>query len=1162
VSLDFLFRTDEFGALVRAVASGDRPLAVHGVIEPAKAYVLACLARTAGRPVVFIRAESAPLAPVEQECRFFTSRLAPDAGLATLPPLADNPYFEVPPALDRASSRMKLFRRLLATPPSIIVTNLGGLLKPVPVPEDLAGLFLSLEVGAEADHDLLLETLARYGYAKEDLIASPGEYAWRGGIVDVFSPWEINPFRVEFDGSRVVSLREFDISSQRSLKKIERLTIPGLREFPASPEFLDRWVAAARKRAKGAGRDLEAKIAAVERGDFGPSFAALALLLSDRFAPVTEYLRDPVFVVDNPEAVDCEWGALVEELRGQYADLLADGVFALPPEEIFPPRLLQRVRKEAVRFEELGAPARKKVFSFSFQPVPRFDNKIPFFLQYLKKLQAERDLCSIYLSNTGTRQRLATLLRESDIPVLETESPLAVPPRSEVALLLGALPGGFSYPKEKLDFFAEKDIFTEEKVIVNRASRRPFFSQFQDLQAGDYVVHADYGIGIFRGLQRLEVEGKGREFIELHYRDGDKLLVPVEDLNLVQKFSKAGPGLATAPGGAGEAGRTGTGKLGPELPALDKLGANTWEKTRTRAKRAVEAVAKELVELYARRRAMKGHPFSPGGEWEEDFGKTFEYEETEDQRRSFREIRDDMEAERSMDRLLCGDVGYGKTEVAMRAAFKAVMDGKQAVILCPTTVLASQHLKTFRDRMVLFPVRVEALTRLQSARQQKAVVADCRKGFVDILIGTHRLLSKDVGFKDLGLLVIDEEQRFGVGHKERIKQFKATIDVLTLTATPIPRTLNMSLSGLRDISLIETPPRDRLAVHTVVTPFNAKLIASAVRQEIGRGGQVYFIHNRIEDIDKVAELITKLVPQARVVAIHGRMGGATLEKRMLDFVDRKYDVLVSTTIVENGIDIPLVNTLIVDRADLYGLAQLYQLRGRVGRSSRQAYAYFLVPPYLELTPLARERLKALKEFSELGSGFRLAARDLEIRGAGNLLGHRQHGTMEAVGFEYYMQLLDQAVRELKGEPVEEENPEIHLKVDIRVPEAYLPQVNLRLNLYKRLASIEDLAEIDRIREEVRDRFGPLPDPIENLLRYGALKHLAKRLRIRSIDRSEHRVVFRFRPQTPVDGSRVTSLLRRYAGSLSPEGVMSLAFRGTTERALLDETVGVLMELSN
>jgi len=1142
VSLDFLFRTAEFKALAAAAVSPERPLSVHGAIEPAKPYVLACLAKASGRPIVFVRPESAPLAPIEHDGRFFLTRLAPGMSLATLAPLSENPYFEVPPPLDAVSSRMKLFRRLLTTPPGIIVTSLGGLLKPVPAPADLDRLFVSLETGGEADHDALLETLSRFGYAREDLIASPGEYAWRGGIVDVFSPWEANPFRIEFDGSRVASLREFDISSQRSLKRVERLTVPGLREFPATPEFLDGWKAAARRRSKGVGRDLEARIAAVERGDFGPSFSAQALLHCDHFVPLTEYLRDPVFVLDNPEALDCEWDAHIEELRGQYADLLTEGVFAVPPDEVFPPRLLQRVRKEAVRFEELGAPAaRKKSLSFSlpFQPVPRFENRIPFFLQYLKKLQAESDLAYIYLSNPATRQRLATLLRESDIPVLETDSPFAVPPRNEAALLVGALPGGFSYPKEKLNVFAEKDIFTEEKVIVSRASRRPFFSQFQDLRAGDYVVHTDYGIGVFQGLQRVEVEGRGREFIELHYRDGDKLLVPVEDLNLVQKFAKAGP----------------------ELPPLDKLGTNTWEKTRTRAKRAVEAVAKDLVELYAKRKAVKGHAFASGGEWDEEFGKTFEYEETDDQLRSIREIRGDMEAATSMDRLLCGDVGYGKTEVAMRAAFMAVMDGKQVAILCPTTVLASQHLKTFRDRMVLFPVRIEALTRLQSPREQKAVVEDCRKGFVDILIGTHRLLSKDVGFKDLGLLIVDEEQRFGVGHKERVKQLKATIDVLTLTATPIPRTLNMSLSGLRDISLIETPPRDRLAVHTVVTPFNAKLIAAAVRQEIGRGGQVYVIHNRIEDIDKVAELVEKLVPQARVVTIHGQMPAAALEKRMLGFVERKYDVLVSTTIIENGIDIPLVNTLIVDRADLYGLAQLYQLRGRVGRSSRQAFAYFLVPPYLALTPLARERLKALKEFSELGSGFRLAARDLEIRGAGNLLGHRQHGTMEAIGFEYYMQLLDQAIRGLKGEPAEEENPEINLKADIRVPEDYLPQVNLRLNLYKRLASVEDLGEIERIREEVRDRYGPPPDTIENLLRYGALKHLAKRLRLRSIDRAEHRVVFKFRPETPVDWSRVAPLLKRHSGSLSPEGVMSLAFRGTTERDLLDETVGVLMELS-
>jgi len=1140
VSLDFLLRTAEFADLSRAVASPERPISVRGVIEPAKACLLACLAKTAGRPIVFVRAESAPLGQAEQDARFYLPRLAPGAGLAALAPLSENPYFEVPPALDVVSSRMKLFRRLLGTPPALIVTSLGGLLKPVPAPDDLRSLFLDLEVGGEADHDALLQTLARYGYTREDLIASPGEYAWRGGIVDVFSPWEANPFRIELDGTRVASLREFDISTQRSVKRIERLTIPGLREFPAAPEFIEAWKAAARRRGKGLGRDLEAKTAAVDGGEFGPSFAALALLVADRFVPVTDYLRDPVFVVDNPEAVDCEWDDHVKGLRDQFADLLADGVLAVDPDAIFPPRLLQRVRREAVRLEEMGAPARRKSISFPFQPVPRFDNKIPFFLQYIKKLQEESDLCSIYLLNAGTRQRLAALLRENDIPAVESDSPFATPPRNEVSLLLGPLPGGFSYPREKLDLFAEKDIFTEEKVIVSRATRRPFFSQFQDLQAGDYVVHADYGIGVFRGLRRVEVEGQGREFIELHYRDGDQLLVPVEDLNLVQKFSQAGA----------------------DRPPLDKLGTNTWEKTRTRAKRAVEAVAKELVDLYAKRRAVKGHAFSSGGPWDEEFAKTFEYDETEDQLRSIREIRGDMERETSMDRLICGDVGYGKTEVAMRAAFKAVMDGKQVAVLCPTTVLASQHMKTFRDRMVLFPVRIEALTRLQSPREQKAVLEECRKGFVDILIGTHRLLSRDVGFKDLGLLIVDEEQRFGVGHKERIKQLKATIDVLTMTATPIPRTLNMSLSGLRDISLIETPPRDRLAVHTVVTPFNAKLVAAAIRQEIARGGQVYVIHNRVEDIDKVEAMIVKLVPQARVVSVHGRMTGPALEKRMLDFVDRKYDVLVSTTIIENGIDIPLVNTLIVDRADLYGLAQLYQLRGRVGRSARQAYAYFLVPPYLELTPIARERLKALKEFSELGSGFRLAARDLEIRGAGNLLGHRQHGTLESVGFEYYMQLLDQAIRGLKGEIVEETNPEINLKVDIHVPEDYLPQVNLRLNLYKRLAAVESLEEIERIRDEIADRFGPVPGPIENLLRYGALKHLAAKLRIRSLDRTERRVVVKFRPETPVDWSRVTPLLKRHSGSLSPEGVMSLALRGTTEKELLEETVGVLMALSS
>jgi len=437
---------------------------------------------------------------------------------------------------------------------------------------------------------------------------------------------------------------------------------------------------------------------------------------------------------------------------------------------------------------------------------------------------------------------------------------------------------------------------------------------------------------------------------------------------------------------------------------------------------------------------------------------------------------------------------------------------------------------------------------------------DLRKGLVDIVIGTHRLLSNDVSYKDLGLLIIDEEQRFGVGHKEKIKGLKASIDVLTLTATPIPRTLNMSLTGLRDISLIETPPRDRLSVHTVVTPWNARLIADAVKQELGRGGQVYYIHNRIEDIDKVVGLVEKLVPRARVVTVHGRMTGAALEKRMMDFIAHKSDVLVSTTIIENGIDIPLVNTLIVDRADLYGLAQLYQLRGRVGRSSRQAFAYFLVPPYMELPSMARERLKALKDFSELGSGFRLAAKDLEIRGAGNLLGHRQHGAMEALGFDYYMHLLETAIRELKGGHAEEVNAEINLKADIRIPDDYLPQINLRLNLYKRLASVEDEDEVEKIRRDIEDRFGPPPESVENLLLYGTIKFLARRLGIQSLTRVEDRIVFKFLPENPVDWARVADLLKRSSGSLTPQGVLSLRLRSRSQRALLDETVRSLKEL--
>ncbi len=1139
MSLNFLRRTDEFRGLVRLLASGSQaPVSVRGVIEPAKAYFITSLAGEIGRPVVLVRPLSAPLDAFEERCRFFAAELGLQVETVSFPALFDNPYFEVPPAMDAAARRMRAFRGLTRRPPDIMVTNLAGLLKPVPRPADLRSYFLSLEPAVEMERERLLQLLERFGYGRTDIVSMHGEYAWRGGIVDVFPPWEENPVRIELAGPEVASLRRFDAATQRSVKKLDAVVIPSLREFPATPEFVESWKRAARRRFRGC-RELEARLAGLDRGDYWPNFPVAAHLAGEYFVSVAEYLKDAVFVIDRFEETDAEWAGTLKELDGQFGELAAEGAAALPPREVFLTGLMEKIYKGAVRLEELDA-ARpgKAFFSFGFQSVPRFENRIPFFVQYAARLQSERDLCYVYFSSPGTRGKLRLILEENGVACAEAASGRDVPRAAELMLLTGPLGQGFAYPQEKVSFFAERDIFTEEQAVVGRAPKRPAVSSFQDIRAGDFVVHTDYGVGVFLGLERVEVEGKPREFIEILYRDGDKLLVPVEDLNLVQRFSR----------------------VESEVPVLDKLGTGNWEKTKARARKAVELVAKELVELYAARKAQKGFAFS-AGDWEEDFDRTFEYEETEDQLRSISEVRTDMESEAPMDRLLCGDVGYGKTEVAMRAAFKAVMDGRQVAVLCPTTILASQHLKTFRDRLVLFPVRVEGLTRLQPAAERKAVLEALAAGRVDIIIGTHRLLSKDVVFKDLGLLIIDEEQRFGVAQKERIKQLKTNVDVLTLTATPIPRTLNMSLLGLRDISIIETPPRDRLSIHTVVTPFNGRLIASAVRQELGRGGQVYYIHNRIEDIDAVADFVRRLVPQARVAVIHGRMTGAMLEKRMLDFIERKYDVLVSTTIVENGIDIPLVNTLIVDRADTYGLAQLYQLRGRVGRSSRQAFAYFLVPPYSELTPQARERLKALKEFSELGSGFRLAAKDLEIRGAGTLLGHRQHGAIEAVGFDYYMQLLEQAVRRFKGEPVEAVNPEIQLRVDIRIPEEYIPQTNVRLGLYKRAASVEGLDEIDRIREEMRDRFGPPPASVENLLGYGAVKFLAGRLGISKLERSGSRVYLTFLAGLPLDWSRIHPVLKRHGGSFTPQGVMTLPLTASEDGRLLFETIAALIELT-
>jgi transcription-repair coupling factor (superfamily II helicase) len=691
-----------------------------------------------------------------------------------------------------------------------------------------------------------------------------------------------------------------------------------------------------------------------------------------------------------------------------------------------------------------------------------------------------------------------------------------------VLVAVGHLSKGFRLPAAGLQLWAETDVFDEERHTheKRRSATRTFLSDFRDLKIGDLVVHVDNGIGVFVGLKKIEVGLESQEFMELRYAGEDKLFVPVERLDLVQKYT------------------------GASRPALDKLGGMTWEKAKTRVKKQMRDMAEELLKLYASRKAIPGHAFSPDSHWQQEFEDAFEWELTLDQANAVTDIKRDMESPTPMDRLLCGDVGYGKTEVAMRAAFKAVMDGKQVAVLAPTTVLAFQHLKTLTDRFAAFPVRIDMVSRFRTKAEQKATLEDLEAAKVEIIVGTHRLLSNDVKFRDLGLLVVDEEQRFGVAHKERIKQLKKRVDVLTMTATPIPRTLNMSLAGIRDMSIIETPPKDRLSIQTNVVKFDQEVMRRAIGNELARGGQVYFVHNRVESIFSMADLLHRLVPEARIGVGHGQMREDLLEKVMVDFVAHKYDVLLATTIIENGLDIANANTMIINRADRYGLSQLYQLRGRVGRSDRRAYAYLLIPPEDNLSPVAKKRLAAIREFSDLGSGFRVAALDLEIRGAGNLLGGEQSGQIESVGFDMYMKLLEQTIKELKGEEIEDENrANVNLRVDLRIDEAYIPDMNQRLTIYRRMAGVRSEDELARVIEEARDRYGPPPPSIENLAEYAFIRLLADRVGIESIDREGQLVVLKFRPEAKMDPGWLFRVIQeRKDVQLTPPATLKLDMR--------------------
>jgi transcription-repair coupling factor (superfamily II helicase) len=1087
------------GEARRALAATGR-VALSGLVGPARGLLPLLLADA---PVLVVVPRERDVDETTRDLATLAAEAGLDGAVLALPAPGPPPFRGLPRHADASARRAAAL--LQARRARALVTSPAGLLRPSLAPHLLETRVVSLHVGDEMTPEILLEALDEGGYAREDPVTAPGQVARRGGILDVFPSDRAEPVRIELFGDTVESLRLFDPDTQRATSPVEELVTLPLSDVFATRSVLQALPGILSRRFAGR-RELAPLLEALERGLPPEGLAELVALVPGATVPPWAHLAPGPVAVVEPEAVIQEaeafWARAVEDQRRH-----PEGLTPEPDEALVSRAALDERLAATPRLEVREVATEPGSLHVACRPAPTYAGDVR---RLAADLRATSSTTVFLLGNVGRADRLADVLREDG---------LAVGEGSRVLTRVGVLSRGFEVPEAGLAVLADGDVFPEEVHLHSRGRHRglrSFLSDFRDLKTGDLVVHEEHGIGRFLGLETLAIGGSTREFMVLGYQAGDKLKVPVESFDRIQKYASA------------EGAR----------PAVDRLGSGTWEKTKTRVKKAMRDMAQELLKLYAERKARPGHAFSGESPWQREFEEAFEYEETPDQAQAIAEVAADMAVATPMDRLVCGDVGYGKTEVAMRAAMRAVLDGKQVAVLAPTTVLAFQHWKTFRTRFAPFPVTIEMISRFRKPKEIKAVLARTAAGGVDVLIGTHRLLSKDVVFRDLGLLVVDEEQRFGVAAKERLKHLKTTVDCLTLSATPIPRTLQMGLSGIRDMSVIETPPRDRLAIQTSVVKFSTDVIAAAVRQELARDGQVFLVHNRVESIYSLASLVKRLVPEARVVVGHGQMPEAELERVMLSFVEGRADVLVATTIVENGLDIPRANTLIVNRADRYGLAQLYQLRGRVGRSDRRAFAYLLVPPDTVLSEVARRRLGAIREFSDLGAGFRIAALDLELRGAGNLLGGQQSGHIQAVGLDLYVKLLEQAILELRGEPAREvPRAALHLRVEMRIPPDYVPETHQRLSIYKRVSQLRREEEVAPLRAELRDRYGPLPPEVEGLLRYAALRVRAEALAVLQADATVAALALRFDTRTPLQPDAFVRVVRQQPGAaLLPDGL--------------------------
>ncbi len=1119
-----LKQSREFEEIINAVEKRRYPIGVFGLSESARGYLIHGVYDELDKPFLILTHNDVEAKNLYEDLNLYIPNVF-------YFPTKEVVFYNIDAISgDLRWERLKVIREMSKKSKKIIVASIESLAQKY-IPFELYKEYtFKYSVSDTLNIDELNEKLIQAGYERVDVVEAKGQFSIRGGIMDIYPPLGALPYRIELFGDEIDSIRTFNTESQRSIEKVKSIEI-----FPAKEMILNRenilkatadieedlkLVLSSLKSKKN--KEAMEKINSIIKGNLEALRESWSFETIESYLPYfynntssfLDFFQDGFVVIDDVQRCQGKLDSVYFEFEENYKSFLQlgnilpkQGNLLVPKEELLEKLTYSNVLtlNSIPKSTKILAP--RAIINFTQITLHNYHGQLDLLIEDIKDKKA-RGFRTIILSGTRPRgERLVATLRDRGIESSYSDivNDIAL---GQVVITFGNQLRGFEYPDLKVCVISDKEVFGEAKRKKTSKPKKGVskIKSFTELKVGDYVVHTNHGIGVYRGIKQLELQGHIKDYLQLSYDSGDMLYVPVDQLDLVQKY-------------IGQEGKN---------PKINKLGGTEWAKAKSKVKKSIEEIAEDLVKLYAVRATLKGHSFSKDTVWQKQFEEEFPYDETPDQLTAIEDIKRDMQSNKPMDRLLCGDVGYGKTEVAIRAAFKAVMDGKQVAFLVPTTILAEQHYNNFVQRFSDFPVKVDMVSRFRTATQQKSTLKAVKEGNVDILIGTHRLLSKDLQFKDLGLLIIDEEQRFGVTHKEKLKEFRKNIDVLTLSATPIPRTLHMSLVGVRDISVIETPPEERYPIQTYVVEFNDQLIRDAIMREINRGGQVYFVYNRVETIRDTASYLQKLVPEARIAVGHGQMSEKELEGVVIGFVKNEYDILVSTTIIETGMDIPNVNTIIINDADKMGLSQLYQLRGRVGRSNRIAYAYLTYRKDKILTEVAEKRLKAIKEFTELGSGFKIAMKDLEIRGAGNMMGSAQHGHMAAIGYDLYCRMLEDMVKLIKGE-IDKEPIEttVELRVDAFIPVDYISDEMQKIEVYKKIAAISSFEDMMEIQDELIDRFSDIPPSVENLINIAYIRSIGKQFGIEEIKQKGNELLFQFESNDYIKGNLVNTLIGKY-----------------------------------